>query len=519
MEIQLNKTDVFCLVNKNYDAVYNLLKTVLSDEEELVFAERKQGAGYFLWRHPDNDWRRLSACEPAEKDMLLSQFEEIRSRVLSKMQGNAVLASLGDKVFSVPDDSYIWYKDDLDGIRFLLSGWGYKYPLATSGGPIVEGTEIDSKQDVRIGFTYCGTMQPQVEFTVGPKASAANKRFLTDDSGMAYVGKLHSGATYAVLFLPFGKTFDLEVREGCGEYIFDVTRKAFLTVVATRDGNPLSGPLCLIRHAGLEYSLPFPETGRVMQSLVLQEETETVSVSVEGENKEMLLQEGENRLSFDFYSPVEDPLPPVVYGTPAVRVVAPDGTPKEGYPVTVTFEGTINSYSTDAEGRFYLPAVSPGTSFVLTDDRDRSNAKEYTVDDVNGEFVFVIPDESVPGERPWDCVLILKDWTGVPVRQGAILYTQEGRRDILAQLDRRGRTYLCYEDVRIDDTITAHFQIPGMELDPVPFSLTRRHSKYVFRIRKVTFWVVLLYVLLAILAAALLFWLVEWIYWDYYFWW
>ena len=30
METQLNKTDVFCLINKNYDAVYNLLKAQLA---------------------------------------------------------------------------------------------------------------------------------------------------------------------------------------------------------------------------------------------------------------------------------------------------------------------------------------------------------------------------------------------------------------------------------------------------------------------------------------------------------
>lgn len=504
----MNKTDVFCLINKNYDAVYNLLRAQLADEKELCFAERKQGAGYFLWRHPDNDWLRLSACDPEEKERLLSEYETIRSRVLAKLRENAVLASLGDKVFSVPDGSHIWYKDDLDGLRFLLSGWGYKYPLAASGGPIVEGTEEDIKQDVRVGFTYLDSLQPQMEFTIGPKASATNKQFMTDESGMAYVGKLHPGVTYAVLFLPFGKTFELTVQDGCEEYVFDVTRRAFLTVVASRDGQPVSGQVCTIEYAGQEYGNSFSESGRITQSLVLQDGFEKATVRVEGESKEVEIREGANQVSFEFFTPADEPVPQV-YGTPTVKVVAPDGAPKEAYPVTATVEGTINAYLTDSEGRFCLPVLSPGTSFILVDEKDKSHSQTYTVDDVNGEYVFVIPDGAPVGEKKWDCILKLRNWTGFPIRQGAILYKQEGRRDVLAQIDTKGRTYLCYEDFRIDDTITAYFQVPGVELDPVPFSLSKEHSKYVFRVRKMNFWIVLLYVLLGLLAlylVYLLFW-------------
>ena len=511
METQLNKTDVFCLINKNYDAVYNLLKAQLAGEKELFFAERRQGAGYFLWRHPDSDWCSLSACDPEEKERILSEYETTRSRVLARLRENETLAPLADKVFSVPDESHIWYKDDFDGLCFLLSGWGYKYPLAASGGPIVEGTEEDVKQDVRVGFTYLGTLQPQMEFTIGPKASAANKKFTTDDSGMAHVGKLHPGVTYAVLFLPFGKTFPLTVLDGCDEYVFDVTRKAFLTVDATRDGEPLSGPNCVIQYAGQEYNLPFPEGGRITQSLVLQDEYRKASVNVEGEYQEVDLHEGANQVSFAFQSSVkEEPAEMPAYGTPVVKVVDPDGAPKAGYPVTVTAEGTINAYSTDEDGRFCLPVLSSGATFVVVDEKDKSHTKTYTVDDVNGEYVFVIPDGVPTGEKKWDCVLKLRNWTGFPIRQGAILYKQEGRPDILAQIDTKGRTYLCYEDFRIDDTITAYFQVPGVELDPTPFSLSKEHNKYVFRIRKMNFWIILLYILLGLLAMYLVYLLVWW---------
>lgn len=510
MEIQLNKTDVFCLINKNYDAVYNLLRTQLAGEKDLCFAERRQGAGYYLWRHPDNDWLRLSACDPIEKERILSEYKSVLSRVMKKIRENETLAPLADKVFSVPDESHIWYKDDFEGLRFLLSGWGYKYPLAASGGPIVEGTEEDFKQDVRVGFTYLDALQPQMEFTIGPKASATNKRFITDDSGMAYIGKLHPDVTYAVLFLPFGKVFELTVQEGREEYVFDVTRKVFLTVSANRDGEPVSGSVCLIQYAGQEYSLPFPEGGRVTQSLVFQDDYGKATVYVEGEEKTVEVHEGPCQVSFDFHTPAPVAEPAAtVYGTPVVKVVDPDGTPKEGYPVSATVEGTINAYLTDMEGRFCLPPLSSGTSFVLVDEKDKSHSKTFTVEDVNGEYVFVIPDGVPAGEKKWDCVLKLRNWTGFPIRQGAILYKQEGRPDVLAQIDTKGRTYLCYEDFRIDDTITAYFQVPGVELDPVPFSLTKEHNKYVFRVRKMNFWIVLLYILLGLLALYLVY-LVVW---------
>ena len=84
----MNKTDVFCLINKNYDAVYNLLKAQLAGEKELFFAERRQGAGYFRWRHPDSDWCSLSACDPEEKERILSEYETTRSRVLARLREN-----------------------------------------------------------------------------------------------------------------------------------------------------------------------------------------------------------------------------------------------------------------------------------------------------------------------------------------------------------------------------------------------------------------------------------------------
>ena len=503
----MNKTDVFCLINKNYDAVYNYLKTKLTGEQDLIFAERRQGAGYFLWRHPDNDWLRLSTCDPEEKGMLYDEFEAVKARIKAKLKGDALLDTFEDKVFSVPDESFIWYKNDLDGIRFLLTGWGYKYPLAAGGGPIVEGTEEDSKQDVHVGFSYQGTMQPQMEFTIGPKASASNKHFTTDDSGMAYVGKLHADVTYAILFLAFGKSFNLNVQEGKEEYIFDVTRKALLTITATRDGNPISGAVCTIRYAGNQNEIPFPKNGTVMQTLTLDEENGKALVSVDGEYKELALEEGDNYLYFEFHSPVAEEPAPSEFGTPFVRVVDAEGNPKSGHPMTATIEGTIYSFETDEEGRFALPSIQAGSVVFLEDGIDKSHSDSYTIDDVNGEHIFVIPNQVKEGDLKWDCVLKLRNWTGFPIRKGAILYQQEGRKDVLAQIDTKGRTYLCYEDFRIDDTITANFQIPGYELDPVPFSLSKEHNKYLFRIRKMNFWIVLLYVLVGLLVLYVLFWL------------
>ena len=513
MDTQVNKTDVFCLVNKNYDAVFNLLKSQLGNEQSLVFAERKQGAGYFLWRHPDNDWVRLSECDPVEKEMLLAELDAVKAGVRSRISENALLEPLADKIFVVPDESFIWYKNDLDGLRFLLTAWGYKYPLASSGGPIVEGTEEETKQDVKVGFTYQEALQPQMEFTIGPKASATNRRYTTDDSGMAYVGKLHPGVSYAILFLPLDKAFTLQVREGQEDYVFDVTRTAILTVTANRDGEPVSGAVCTIEYAGRLFELPFPENGRVMQKLVLQDDYRKAGVSVEGEHKELTLEEGDNRLSFEFQTPAIVPSAPE-YGTPSVKVVAADGTPKVGYKMTATVDGTINSFATDEEGKFRLPALAAGTSFVLTDDQNKDHEQNYTVDDVNGEYVFIVPDEAPAGIKKWDCVLKLKNWTGFPIRKGAILYQQEGRRDVLAQIDTKGRTYLCYEDFRIDDTITAHFQVPGYDLDPVPFSLSKEHGKYIFRIRKINVWIVLLYILIGLLALCAIYWL----FWEFYPW-
>lgn len=194
MNIKIKASSLYSLIGNDYDRLWTALQTQFGSEEEQIFAERTPGSGYIQWELPGEGWQALSESEPLKAAMVRKLLEE-RKNAVAAILPNAIAKI----VLTVPDDSYIWFKDSGSGeVLIRLTAWGYRYPEKI-GGTGADGyvSSRDNLVEVAVKVTKGG--QPCSEETV----------LL---NGM--VRQCGADGVFVIGALPAGYQFDLEV---CGE--------------------------------------------------------------------------------------------------------------------------------------------------------------------------------------------------------------------------------------------------------------------------------------------------------------
>lgn len=129
--------------------------------------------------------------------------QEVKKELLHRKQnicekfGNN--QEMAQKVLSVPDYSYVYYKhDDAGRLIIRLTAWGYRYPERVGGGDATTDVKPkDQTEHVSISLIYDGEPLP------GKSLRLNGFLRMTDANGLLDVGDL-----------PIGYQFDIEVENG-----------------------------------------------------------------------------------------------------------------------------------------------------------------------------------------------------------------------------------------------------------------------------------------------------------------
>ncbi len=301
MNIKIKASGVYCLLGDDYGKVYTALKKQFGDGEEQLFTERTPGHDYLQWELPGEGWTALSNSDPLMSQEVRKELQN-RCQAISRKFGNN--QATAQRILSVPDDSYIYYKADESGRLIIrLTAWGYRYPERVGGGD-TSGTiaRTEATEHTVIKLIYDGNPMPQKEF----KLNGYKRK--TDDSGILEVGDL-----------PVGYQFDMEVdgqkqhitiAEGQGELVIDLTRFTTIEVKALLDGSSYDGAVAKIAYGDKNVELTCDAAGRAVAKLPISLNNGICTVSMGSEMQQKKLSPTDiNTFVFSLIS--SPPKPPV----------------------------------------------------------------------------------------------------------------------------------------------------------------------------------------------------------------
>lgn len=300
MNIKIKSSGVYCLVGEDYDRVYHALQSQLGDGELQLFTERIPGHEYLQWELPGDGWIALATGDPL---IGLEVRKELLRRQKAVSERFGTNQDIAQRVLSVPDDQYIFYKMEANGqLAIRLAVWGYRYPERIIGpGATGELPAKAQKEHVSIHLVYDEKPVPEkpVKLNGFPRA--------TDASGAVEIGEL-----------PVGYQFDIDVESlhqhvvveaGEGYITLDLTKFTTLEVIVTRDVLPYASAKISVSYKGRQVELVTDANGYVRAKFPLDPDHGFCSVTVEGETQQRPLDPQSTTFRFDL---VTTPPAPIV---------------------------------------------------------------------------------------------------------------------------------------------------------------------------------------------------------------
>lgn len=280
MNIKIKASGVYCLLGDDYGKVYTALKKQFGDGEEQLFTERTPGHDYLQWELPGEGWTSLSGSDPLMSQEVRKELQN-RCQAISRKFGNN--QATAQRILSVPDDSYIYYKADESGHLIIrLTAWGYRYPERVGGGDTSGAiARKEATEHTVIKLIYDGNPMPQKEFKLnGYKRN-------TDDSGILDVGDLPIGYQFDVE--ADGQKQHITIAEGQGELIIDLTKFTTIEVKVLLDGGAYDGAVAKIIYGDKNVELTCDAAGRAIAKMPISLNNGICTVSVGSEMQQKAL--------------------------------------------------------------------------------------------------------------------------------------------------------------------------------------------------------------------------------------
>ncbi len=297
MNVKIKSTGVTCLVGDDYDRVYIALQKEFKDSGEQLFTERIPGHEYLQWELPGEGWTPLS-----EGDPLMTQ--EVRQELLSRKQVISqrfgANQEMAQRILSVPDESYVYYKVNSEGhLLIRLTAWGYKYPERV-GGRGITGTykPQGDTQFVCIHIMYDNKPMPNKELFIN-----GFKR-VTDNSGVYNVGELPIGYEFEIEV--DGKQQVVDVQSGNGDIKINVTLFVSVEIRATLDGQPYDGVIAFLSYWGHELKLTTDSNGKAFAKVPKDPNNGMCTISIENDYQQSALVEPITVFAFNINTTKKD---------------------------------------------------------------------------------------------------------------------------------------------------------------------------------------------------------------------
>lgn len=335
MEKKSSINDVHKVIQKDLVELHKTLSNKLGNTNP--FAKFSIGVGFYLWADTRCQWKQMISASSLEQSIVRAALLESKKNIAEK---------LGEKtaevLFTIPDDSYIYYSNDANEIEILITGWGFKKPVRVAGRR--DADKIKEDNPVNISFLYDGHSLPNYEF--GIQLPKQIKSLRTNADGVYHFDNLKVQEKYRLVDFVTKQEFLLTVTEGQSLYNYDVTVTSYLNIYAKQDNSPLCGEDVVISYNGRTHNITTGQDGKVTCGLPFYE-GQMISASMRDQTHNEIINKEGNQILFQFEDPKH------IYETDIKVLVHINGKPQEGKDITITYAGNTYTGKTNTEGEFF----------------------------------------------------------------------------------------------------------------------------------------------------------------------
>ena len=502
--------DVYQIINYDIQAFYKKIQELGCDT---IFAKIDIGGGFYLWSDHRNGWKPMNDASAAVQQDVRAVFLREKEDVKKKM-GNAI----AERLFTYPDDSFIYFRDDGGAIEVLLTGWGFKKPVRRIGRK--DRNDIKVEQSITVSFSVDGVPQPEYAFAI--KLPTGAKQLLTGQDGRHVIGKLKAGENRKLIDAE-GKEHLLEIIEGQTHYDFNVTPEKKIEEpkkeleplklfqpyikVVDEDGNPLPNYPLTIDIDGRAYDVKSSSDGKVDDLRVMwhsfdadgnvteQHLTTDRMTVIDGNNSEhtetVYLHSEQEEYIFVVPKVLEEKLEPLKLFQPYIKVVDEDGNPLPNYPLTIDIDGRLYDSVSSSDGRVddlrvmwhSLDADGNVTEqhliadhITIIDGNNSEHTEIIRLEMEQEEYMFVIP------KAPERIITIrVRDANDRPMGCERMVVSQSGVEDINLRPTPDGCINISAAELNTQEPLSVSLKGAKEVFAPIGFTLDDEEDEYLLQ--------------------------------------
>lgn len=334
MERKSSENDIYRIIKKDLVELHKTLCKHLGNRNP--FAKFSIGGGFYVWADNSREWTQMTAVSSVMQSI-------VREAVFARKSEIAAIFNekTAEALFTVPDESYIYFAENEGETEILVTGWGFVKPVRTAGKADVD--EISKRNPIDISFTFDNETLPNYEF--GLQLPKQVKHFFTDATGVYHFDDIKVGEELPLVDLKSGKNFMLKVTEGQHLYNFDVTTYFTLRMKATVGAEPIANETIDVTFHGKAYSVATNANGEAAMELPYHAHNE-IAAKLRELTKREIANESGNEIIFQFEEPKK------AFETDIEVIVYKNGEPCANHKVNIDYNGNTYNGVTDNNGVF-----------------------------------------------------------------------------------------------------------------------------------------------------------------------
>lgn len=361
----------------------NLRIRQLMASDAALFAPVYVTHSSIYWSDADPSlWSVLSDAPEDIRSAVRTRLETLKANLSAKYPQHAMRIA---SVFSVPNDDFIFWRENGLAIDIRVTGWGFANFKRAVGGPIRDVPSDSKLRNVTLSFSIDGQRRPHRIFDYMRGTAWATEE--TDADGFYSFGNLAPGVSIKARDKNTGIERTMPVTDDTHNIDIDITEYLTVRIEAFHDGVPLSDDAYLdYGHRTARMQL----TSGVAEARLPWLEDTPCKVELNGEIQERTLAKNTvNTFRFDFITP-QNP------STEVKVLVTADGIPVAEEPVLVRYRDSERRLNTDENGlavtAFDTPDPLAEPRLLTVKVRDRQASDPLSDKNLEYHFAFDTPE-------------------------------------------------------------------------------------------------------------------------------
>lgn len=441
--LKISNSDIGYRLSLNYNNVYSRLKMLLGKKASLFADISTKSSGTTWYADDDAEYSRLSEAPKEDVNTLSVALNDVVSGVRKDLSAAPELANYVDDIIEIPDNSFVFYRKEGDGYKFILAGWGCKYAHQSTNDPssgfikrIPKMLEVPESSDSSVVTPHKDIKQIFEEF----KDKLPEEQKNPENKQQNIPTEPQSGEK------------EPEVKQEEKKEAEPLVKKTQHIVVRVIDqnNNPVDGEVTQINTSNGEITKVTSEKGLVDVGNLPYGESFGVSFPDVSGNHERIFEVEPGVETYDTF------IKKLIKYSPVLFIEDQNGNAVQDYNVKVVIKGQDTIYNSGMDGVIQLPMMQEGQKFVVIDTANYANTEEYNITQAEAKTPYHFHIKTAEKTKVGITVL---DKSGKPIPKASV-NLQIGDTPCQQQTVEDGRAEFPY-NVFIEGDIPVNLNVKG----------------------------------------------------------